>query len=386
MGRSRSARTCMSADQRARLWRGWLAGEPVKQIASALERPCGTIQMHVYHRGGCAPRPRVRSARALSLHEREEILLGLCAQRSLRQIAYALKRAPSTISREVARHGGRRAYRASVADRQAWHAARRPKPCKLVRYPRLRQQVLRMLALQWSPQQISHSLAARFKANNSMRVSHETIYQSLFIQARGALKRELTTQLRSQRRTRKARKRGSAGQGQILGAVSIRERPAEAADRAVPGHWEGDLLCGANSTQIATLVERHSRFVLLIKLPAKNTLTVVDALSAQMRKLPAQLRRSLTWDRGLELAAHTRFTLATDMPVYFCDPRSPWQRGSNENTNGLLRQYFPKSDDLSVHSQKYLDEIAHRLNTRPRMTLGWRTPAAKLNDTVASTG
>jgi IS30 family transposase len=257
----------------------------------------------------------------------------------------------------------------------------------LATHEALRQEVIsKLMLLQWSPQQISRELAARFEADKSMRVSHETIYQSLFIQARGALKRELTVHLRTQRASRKPRKRGSAGQGQILGAVSIRERPAEAADRAVPGHWEGDLLCGSNTTQIATLVERHSRFVMLVKLPAKDSTTVVDALTAQIRTLPTQLRRTLTWDRGLELAEHARFSIATDMPVYFCDPRSPWQRGSNENTNGLLRQYFPKGTDLSVHSQEYLDEIAHRLNTRPRMTLGWRNPAATLNDTVARTG
>lgn len=385
MDKGKGRRRCMSADERAQLWQRWLAGEPLRQMAAALGRSCGTIHLHVYRRGGCAPASRHRAARALSLLEREEIFHGLCAGRSLRQIAQALHRAPSTISREVARHGGRGSYRASLADRRAWEAASRPKPCKLLTHWALRREVLGMLERQWSPQQISESLAARFKANNSMRVSHETIYQSLFIQARGVLKRELTAQLRTQRCSRKTRKRGSAGQGQIIGAISIRERPAEVEDRAVPGHWEGDLLCGSKSTQIATLVERHSRFVLLIKLPAKDTVTVVDALSAHMRKLPAQLRRSLTWDRGLELAEHARFTLATDIPVYFCDPRSPWQRGSNENTNGLLRQYLPKSADLSVHSQKHLDEIAHRLNTRPRKTLGWRTPAAKLNDTVAAT-
>jgi IS30 family transposase len=250
----------------------------------------------------------------------------------------------------------------------------------------LQGQVERKLALLWSPEQIALYLARRFKTNNSMRVSHETIYKSLFIQARGALRRELTACLRTQRRSRKAQRRNSAGQGQIQQALSIRERPAEAEDRAVPGHWEGDLLCGSKSTQMATLVERHSRFVLLVKLPAKDTTTVVKALSRQMGKLPAQLRRSLTWDRGLELAEHAHFTLATKMPVYFCDPRSPWQRGSNENTNGLLRQYFPKGTDLSVHSQRYLNQVARQLNTRPRKTLDWRTPADKLNDTVATTG
>jgi IS30 family transposase len=374
----------MSAEQRAQLWQRWRAGEPVKQIATALRRPAGTIQMHIYHRGGCAPATRKRRSEALSLREREEISRGLCAERSMRQIAQALQRAPSTISREVARHGGTCHYRARLADQRAWQRASRPKPCKLAVHGPLREQVQRKLALLWSPEQIAIYLARRFKSNNSMRVSHETIYRSLFIQSRGALRRELTAYLRTQRRSRKAQQR-STGQGQILQALSIRERPAEAQDRAVPGHWEGDLLCGSKSTQIATLVERHSRFVLLVKLPAKDTATVVNALSKQMAKLPVQLRRSLTWDRGLELAEHARFTLATKMPVYFCDPRSPWQRGSNENTNGLLRQYFPKGTDLSVPSQRHLNEVAHRLNTRPRKTLGWRTPADKLNDTVAAT-
>ena len=250
---------------------------------------------------------------------------------------------------------------------------------------RLRAEVAGKLALQWSPEQISHELAERFAGDKSMRVSHETIYRSLFIQARGVFKRELSAHLRTQRRMRQARKNSSAGQGQILQAISIRERPAEVADRAVPGHWEGDLLCGGKSSQIATLVERHSRFVMLVKLAGRDTTTVVRALSAQMRNLPLQLRRSLTWDRGLELAEHKRFSLATDMQVYFCDPRSPWQRGSNENTNGLLRQYFPKGANLSEHSQAHLNRIALRLNTRPRKTLGFRTPAAKLNDAVART-
>jgi IS30 family transposase len=243
-----------------------------------------------------------------------------------------------------------------------------------------------LLARQWSPEQIAHDLAEHFATDNSMRVSHETIYRSLFIQARGVLKGELAAHLRTRRRMRKARKSSPAGQGQILEAISIRERPPEVADRAVPGHWEGDLLCGGKSSQIATLVERHSRFVMLVKLPAKDTTTVVRALSAQMRKLPEELRRSLTWDRGLELAEHKHFSIATDMQVYFCDPRSPWQRGSNENTNGLLRQYLPKGADLSGHSQAQLNRIALQLNTRPRKTLGFRTPADKLTHAVAPTG
>lgn len=385
MSANKTDRTCLSTQQQAEIWRRWRAGEWVVRIADALARPYNTIHAQIRVRGGCAPYCRRGNPRALSLREREEISRGISAAYSIRQIARALKRAPSTVSREIARHGGRGAYRAVQADRRAWRNGHRPKSCKLASHARLRAQVAHKLALQWSPQQIAHHLAERHGADKSMRVSHESIYRSLFIQARGALKRELLVHLRSQRRMRQSRKNTSAGQGQILEAVSIRERPAEVADRAVPGHWEGDLLCGGSSSQIATLVERHSRFVMLVKLPAKDTATVVSALSAHMHKLPVQLRRSLTWDRGLELAEHKRFSCATDMQVYFCDPRSPWQRGSNENTNGLLRQYFPKGANLSGYSQSYLNQIALRLNTRPRKTLGFRTPADKFNDAVAST-
>jgi IS30 family transposase len=380
------ARKCLSTEQIKELWSRWQSGELVTRIAAALDRPYSTVHQQISSRGGCAPYRRRRSSRVLSLSEREEISRGMSAAHSIRQIARALKRAPSTVSREIARHGGSLRYRATRADRGAWHNAQRPKPCKLAVNSRLRSEVTSGLARQWSPEQIANDLAARYATDNSMRVSHETIYRSLFIQTRGVLKRELGLHLRTQRRMRQARKSSPAGQGQILEALSIRERPAEVADRAVPGHWEGDLICGARSSQIATLVERHSRFVMLVKLPAKDTSTVVSALSAQMRRLPAELRRSLTWDRGLELAAHKRFSIATDMQVYFCDPRSPWQRGSNENTNGLLRQYLPKATDLSVHSQAQLNRIALRLNTRPRKTLGFRTPATKLQDTVAETG
>jgi IS30 family transposase len=382
---AKTERKCLTYDQRAELWRRWQAGELVVQIATALDRPHSTVYEQISTRGGFAPYLRRRSPRVLSLGEREEISRGVSASCSIRQIAGTLKRAPSTVSREIARHGGRAEYRAARADRRAWNNARRPKPCKLAVNTRLHAYVASKLAREWSPEQIAHELAEHFPADNSMRVSHETIYRSLFIQARGALKRELAAHLRTQRRMRRARKRSAAGQGQILEAISIRERPAEVADRAIPGHWEGDLLCGGKNSQIATVVERYSRFVMLVKLSAKDTTTVVRALSAKMRTLPQELRRSLTWDRGLELAEHKRFSIATEMQVYFCDPRSPWQRGSNENTNGLLRQYFPKGADLSGHSQAYLNRIALRLNTRPRKTLGFRTPAAKLNDAVAST-
>jgi IS30 family transposase len=325
---------------------------------------------------------------ALSLGEREEISRGVCVSLSIREIARRLGRWPSTVSRELKRHGGCCHYRAALADRQAWDRARRPKPCLLARRRRLRELVAQKLALQWSPPQIAGWLEEQFPADHSMRVSHETIYRSLFIQARGVLKKELLAQLRSRRQLRRSRRANHAhqGRGQIVDAISIRERPAEAEDRAVPGHWEGDLLIGGKHTQIATLVERHSRFVMLVKVPGKDTQTVVKALSRQVCKLPNALRRSLTWDRGLELAAHKSFTVTTDVQVFFCDPHSPWQRGSNENTNGLLRQYFPKGTELSGYSQAHLNRIALRLNQRPRQTLGFKTPADILNDTVASTG
>jgi len=291
------------------------------------------------------------------------------------------------VSREISRHGGRPAYRAHEADGQAWESALRPKRCLLGLNRKLRDIVASKLIRDWSPEQISGWLKLQYPDDESMRVSHETIYRSLFIQARGVLKKELLDQLRSKRRMRRSRHASASGQsrGQIVDAVSIRERPAEVEDRAVPGHWEGDLLAGAKNTYIATLVERHSRFVMLIKVPSKNTEVVVAALSQHVRKLPATLKRSLTWDRGLEMAKHKDFTVATDVQVYFCDPQSPWQRGSNENTNLLLRQYFPKRTDLSVHSQARLDQVALRLNQRPRKTLGFETPASKLQASVAST-
>jgi IS30 family transposase len=385
MGTNKTDRTCLASEQRAEIWRKWQAGELVVRIAKALNRPYSTVHQQICVRGGCAPYHRRGNPRALSLGEREEISRGISAGHSIRQIAERLQRAASTVSREIARHGGRSSYRAARAERAAWRNGQRPKPCKLAVNTRLRAYVASKLALQWSPEQIAHDLAEHFATDNSMQVSHETIYRSLFIQARGALKRELLAHLRSGRRMRQARKSTKAGQGQILEAVSIRERPAQATDRAVPGHWEGDLLCGGNTSQIATLVERHSRFVMLVKLSAKDSTTVVNALSTQMRRLPTQLRRSLTWDRGHELAEHKRFSCATDIQVYFCDPHSPWQRGSNENTNGLLRQYFPKGASLSGYSQADLNRIALRLNTRPRKTLGFRTPADKFNDAVAST-
>jgi IS30 family transposase len=316
---------------------------------------------------------------ALRADEREEISRGLAVGRSIRQIAGSLGRAPSTVSREIRRNGGRQAYRAGQAGRRAWDQAFRPKPCRLARNAPLRWRVAQKLALQWSPEQIAGWLRQRFPTDPDMQVSHETIYRSLFVQTRGVLKKELMTHLRTRRQMRQAKGGVTmSGLGHIVDTVSIRERPAEAEDRAVPGHWEGDLLCGANHSHIVTLVERASRFAMLLKVPSSETATVVGALTKHIGKLPAELRRSLTWDRGKEMAAHKAFTVATDVQVYFCDPRSPWQRGSNENTNGLLRQYFPKGTDLSQFSQGYLNKIAQRLNQRPRKTLGFETPADRL--------
>jgi IS30 family transposase len=378
----------MSWSEKNELWRRWRRGESLRDIAHALRRASSVVYAAVGAEGGIAPRPRQRSRLALTTTEREEISRQLARGQSLRAISRMLGRAPSTLSREVARNGGRGIYRAAVADGQAFRLSGRPQPCRLSTRPTLRRAVAQKLAQQWSPQQISGWLRHTFPSDPDMQVSPETIYRSLFVQSRGVLKRRLVQHLRRQHHFRHAR---SAAQrrprpGQILDAVSIRQRPAEVRDRAVPGHWEGDLLEGARGTYVATLVERHSRYVLLVRLPNKETRTVVGALARRIRRLPHGLRRSLTWDRGTELAAHRAFTMATNVQVYFCDPQSPWQRGSNENTNGLLRQYLPQAADLSGYTQAQLDAIAQRVNTRPRMTLGYRTPAAKLAEIVATTG
>jgi IS30 family transposase len=375
-----NARTWFTSKQRAELWERWRGGQCVADIARALERrnKSGVYRVLAL-KGGIAPAPRRRGLRALRLAEREEISRGIAAGRSMRRIAQGLGRSPSTVSREIRRNGGCSAYRASEADTHAWERALRPKPCRLARHAGLRWRVAQKLALEWSPEQIAGWLKQQFPANHGMQISHETIYRSLFIQTRGVLKKELMVHLRTARQMRQARGGTTkSGLGQIVDAVSIRARPAEVEDRAVPGHWEGDLLCGANNTHIATLVERHTRFVMLLKVPGKDTATVVAALAKHVRNLPQQLRRSLTWDRGKEMADHKTFTVATNVQVYFCDPRSPWQRGSNENTNGLLRQYFPRGTDLSCFSQADLNKIALRLNQRPRKTLGFETPADRL--------
>jgi IS30 family transposase len=377
----------LSAEQKADIWQRWKVGESLHEIGRAFGKDHGSIQFLLAQHGGIAPAVRRRSERTLTLAEREEISRGMVSGSSIREIARGLERAASTVSREVARHGGRPAYRASEADQRAWKLALRPKACQLARHRKLRLIVASKLIQNWSPQQISGWLKRRYPNNESMRVSHETLYRSLFIQARGVLKKELIQHLRSKRFIRRSVHARATGhsQGQIVDAISIRERPAEIEDRAIPGHWEGDLLAGSGNSHIATLVERHSRFVILVKTPSKDTATVVAALSRQVRKLPASLRRSLTWDRGLELASHKTFTIATKVNVYFCDPQSPWQRGSNENTNGLLRQYFPKKTDLSAYSQADLDKVARQLNQRPRKTLDFDTPASKLHASLAST-
>lgn len=376
-----------SALEKEEVWDLWASGESLKSIGRAFGKPSSSIYFILSPSGGIRPPPRRRSERALSLAEREEISRGLAAEKSCRSLARALGRAPSTVSREIVRNGGRDRYRAASADKAAYSRAHRPKRCKLAMNGWLRRTVTRRLIQDWSPQQIAGWLKHKYAQDESKRVSHETIYKSLFVQTRGALRKELTKHLRSKRTIRRSKRASSKGdgRGQITDIVSIRERPADVEDRAVPGHWEGDLLAGSKNSHIATLVERYTRYVMLVKVPSKDTETVVNALIKHAKKFPNELYKSLTWDRGKELSDHKRFSLATDIDVYFCDPQSPWQRGSNENTNGLLRQYFPKGTDLSVHSQAYLNKVARQLNERPRQTLGFRTPAEMFNECVAST-
>jgi IS30 family transposase len=378
----------LSAASKRELWERWRAGESISDIARALHKAPGSIHGMLEATGGFSPPERRRRRCALTPAEREEISRGLASGESLRAIATRLGRCASTVCREVNRNGGRRNYRAQKAEEQALKRARRPKRCLLTIDERLRDVVARKLREDWSPEQISGWLKREYPDDEAMRISHETIYRTLFVQARGALKRELLAQLRSRRMMRKGCHASTRGQprGQIKEAVSIRERPPEAEDRAVPGHWEGDLLAGSRNTHIATLVERSSRFVMLVRVKGKDTESVVEALGEQIRRLPRTMMASLTWDRGPEMAAHKSFTVATDVTVYFCDPKSPWQRGTSENTNRLLRQYLPRRTDLSVYDQDDLDLIALKLNTRPRKTLGYATPAATLAKTVALTG
>jgi IS30 family transposase len=374
--------------QRALMWQRWQKGETLHQIAQLFDRHHPSIQRILAETGGIRPAQRCRSKLALTLAEREEISRAVVAGDSVRSIASRLGRAPSTISRELKRNGGQGCYRASQADRAAWDRAHRPKSCKLVQNRALAHIVAGKLHWQWSPEQIAGWLKRTYPGDENYQVSHETIYRSLFVQARGALKKELLQHLRRTRAMRRSRHhtQKTGDHGRIIDAVSISERPATIEDRAVPGHWEGDLLFGGRNSQIATLVERNTRYVMLVKVAGKDTETVVSALIDNARKLPQELYKSLTWDRGKEMADHKRFTLATDIKVYFCDPQNPWQRGTNENTNGLLRQYFPKGTDLSSYSQAKLNAVARRLNERPRKTLNYETPAERFSQSVASTG
>lgn len=374
--------------QKALMWERWKEGWTLHQIAQLFNRPHTSVQGILSRTGGIRPPARSRRATTLTLAEREEISRAMVDGQSIRSVAARLGRAPSTVSREIKRNGGQSDYRATEADGAAWDRAHRPKDCKLVENKALARIVSDKLRLLWSPEQIAGWLKHTYPRDQSQHVSHETIYRSLFIQSRGALKRELLQHLRRTRGMRRSRHhtQKTGNHGQIVGAVSISERPACAEDRAVPGHWEGDLVFGSRNSQIATLVERQTRYVMLVKVAAKDTKTVVNALIKNARKLPQELYKSLTWDRGKEMAGHKRFTLATDIQVYFCDPQSPWQRGSNENTNGLLRQYLPKGIDISGYSQAKLNAVARQLNQRPRKTLGFQTPAEMFSQTVALTG
>lgn len=374
--------------QKSQIWDRWQRGESMSSIGRSFDRASSSIHPLIARAGGFRPTERKRSRLALTLAEREEISRGLGMGASLRQIAFGLRRAPSTIGREVHRNGGRDKYRATRSEGAAWDRALRPKLCKLACHQDLCRTVSTLLRRHWSPEQIAGCLKKQFPGDETNRVSHETIYKSLFVQTRGVLKKELTAYLRSPRSMRRPLHSSlkSSGLGHIKDMVSIRKRPASVEDRAVPGHWEGDLIAGTKNSHIVTLVERHSRYVMMMKVANRDTQSVVAALIKHAHKLPGELYKSLTWDRGKELSAHQRFTLATDVQVYFCDPRSPWQRGSNENTNRLLRQYLPKGTDLSVHSQAKLNAIARALNERPRKTLDYDTPAMRFNACVAMTG
>ena len=385
--RKKYKRLGFTGAQSAEVWDRWQRGDGLKEIGRVLGKSSSSIFSHLSPTGGIRPTARRRSRLSLTLAEREEISRGIVAGQTMRAMARSLGRTPSTISREIERNGGIRRYRAAAAEQRAWAEGLRPKACKLAQSPALRWAVARKLKRNWSPEQISGWLKETYPRDEAYHVSHETIYKSLFVQARGVLKKELVKHLRTKRSIRRSRHASMKGhkQGQIPDMVSIRERPACIEDRAVPGHWEGDLIFGSKNSQVATLVERKTRYVMLAKVANKDTETVINALIRQAHKLPSELYKSLTWDQGKELTDHKRFSLATDIDVYFCEPSSPWQRGSNENTNGLLRQYFPKGTDLSVHSQAHLNKVARELNERPRKTLHFHTPAERFAQCVAST-
>lgn len=374
----------MDLDDKVKIWKRWQEGKSLSDIGREIDRTPASIFGYIRLHGGFPPSERTRSNRSLSIEDREEISRGISSDMSCRAIAASLGRSPSTISREIDRNGGRHKYRATVADGVAWRRALRPKECALSSNPKLRKLITAKLSLDWSPEQIAGWLKYTYPDDEDMRMSHETIYKSLFVQSRGVLKDELKNHLRSHRKFRQSKHNNTRGasRGQIVDGVSIRERPTEIEDRAVPGHWEGDLISGTENSHIATVVERQSRFTVLVKVNGKDTKSVVSALIKQMGKLPDILQKSMTWDRGMELAKHKEFSMATDIDVYFCDPRSPWQRGSNENTNGLLRQYFPKKTCLSGYTQADLNRIAKKLNNRPRKTLGFQTPADKIAEVL----
>jgi len=374
----------LSESEKFEIWDRFEAGESLRSISRRLGRPPSTIRTHVVTAGFRRPLPAAEwSSQRLSLSEREEISRGLAADESLRAIAQRLGRAASTVSREVAGNGGQQRYRAAVAHRASRHRAQRPKPAKLATHQRLQGVVEEKLELWWSPRQISRWLVEAYPSDEEMRVSHETIYQSLFIQGKGALRKELWRCLRTGRATRRPQGRPKSTKGQIRDMVMISQRPPEVEDRAVPGHWEGDLLMGKRQTAIGTLVERWSRYVMLFALPDGNSAEAVRvALSATVQRLPEHLWESLTWDQGKEMAQHVQFSVDTGVEVFFCDPNSPWQQGTNENTNGLLRQYFPKGTDMAALTKEDLDFAAHQLNGRPRQTLDWMTPSQKLAEAL----
>ena len=384
---ARLGRPGLSDLAKEEVWRRWKRGESLSEIGRVLGKHPGSIHGLLSLSGGIRPKARRRSIRSLSMEEREEISRGVAAGLSMRTIARSIGRAPSTISRELARNRGRQGYRASHADERAWDRARRPRSCRLESKPRLRRIVVKKLRDDWSPEQISGWLSLTYSDAPSMQLSHEAIYRALYRRNR-VLDKRLLKHLRTRRSMRRSRRSSTAGQtrGQIVDAIPIHERPSEVETREVAGHWEGDLIAGSRNTHIATLVERCSRFTLLVKVAGKDTKSVVSAVAKTLTKLPAALRRSLTWDRGTEMADHPRLTDATGMPVYFCDPQSPWQRGTNENTNRLLRQYFPKGTQLDQHTQAGLSKVARKLNRRPRKTLGYRCPEEAVKAVVALTG
>lgn len=382
------SRKVFTDEERHRCWQLWRQGLGFSDIARDIDSKPGTVFGLIRLNGGFPPKQRYRNQLHLTLQEREEISRGIAKGLAIRAIATQLSRSPSTISREINRHGGVNCYRATKADQVAWKNACRPKLCKLASNPDLCDFITDKLQRKWSPQQISGWLSRNPVDNMHMQISHETIYKSLYLQARGVLKKELMKQLRyghKMRHTKQHSTRGDRGTIRIVNGLSISQRPPEVNDRAVPGHWEGDLVSGSNNSHIATLVERNSRYTILAQLDGKDTDSVVQAITRELIKLPVTLRKTLTWDRGMEMAKHASFTIATDMAVYFCDPQSPWQRGTNENTNRLLRQYFPKKTPLDQFSQNDLDKVALELNDRPRKTLGYKTPSEVISNNVALT-